>query len=407
MELQGYGHSVVGRVRENNEDNFYCDPRRGVFAIADGVGGRPGGEVASGAVIDAIKDYADDFERIMDFDGDDIDGEHRELIFGQLLNKIQAINLDVYRRGRQGQFEGGIGTTTDLLVFGAGLAFILHIGDSRVYLIRHDEIFRITRDHTFSEYLHDHPILSQRYGKPEQYSNVLTRSIGGSPVVEVDTVFVELEEGDRLVMCTDGLTDYLTGADILEAALRHDDEGLVRELISAANQRGGKDNITVVAVSVSLDDTSFLRDPTRRDTFQKVRFLQSLELFSELEFQEMLKVIRYVEAFDCADGEVVLSRGEEVDGLYVVMNGEFSVELGGRKLDQLGGGEHFGEFALFGEPVRSADVRCVKAGQLLFMSGQNLQTLVREDAVLGNKLLWQLLSRMSRLLQKMLNSSPD
>jgi protein phosphatase len=399
MKFQGCGRSEVGKVRENNEDRFYCDLERGIFVVADGVGGKAGGEIASGTVVEQVRARADDFRRLMESDAS-VETE-REKIFEQLLQSMQNINAEVVRTGRDPRYPGGIATTTDLMVLGGSSAFILHVGDSRIYLIREDEIFRITRDHTFSEHLRDHPELRDRFGSPQNYSNVLTRTIGGSLHVEIDTIFVDLLLGDRLLLCTDGVTDYLTGSQILEFARGSSDQEFLDALSKAANDCGGKDNITALPVRIGRD-REFSRDATRYDTFHRVRCLQSLELFSNLELQEIMKVLRFVHTVQGIAGEEIVSRGDGVDGLYVVMEGSLSVLLEGRELDRVGVGEHFGEFALFGDPVRSADVQCLESCQLLYISGKSLRQLVRQDAVLGNKLLISLLSRTSRRIQTLL-----
>lgn len=402
MKIKGRGRSEVGKVRSNNEDRFFCDPDRGIFVVADGVGGKPGGEVASETVVNSVRERADEFHQLLADRSEELTSVEREEIFGHLQQAFREINSEVFRIGRRRQYPAGIATTADWMILGANSAFILHVGDSRIYLLRDEEIFRLTRDHTFTEHLHDHPQLLEQYKEPEKYSNILTRSVGSSMHVEIDTIFVELEEGDRFLMCTDGITDYFGGAEILNFARGRDDEEFIHELARAANDSGGKDNLTAVTVRVApAAESDFSRGATRYDTFQRVRCLQSLDLFADLEMQEILKVLRFVHARPCEDGEEVVSRGDQVDGIYVVMEGNLSVQIEGREINQIQTGEHFGEFALFGDPVRSADVKALAPSYLLYISGESLRKLVREDPILGNKLLTRLLARMSRLIQEL------
>lgn len=402
MDLKARAATDVGQRRDHNEDRYFCDVELGIFAVADGIGGKPGGEVASQAIIDGLEMRAADIRRFIDARSERFDESKRDEISDYLFEELQAINEDVYYRGMLGEFPQGIGSTLDLVVLTAGGAFVLHVGDSRVYLLRGDEVFRITRDHTFERRLLENPELRGGHGAPSKYSHVLTRSVGRAPRVKVDRLFVGLQTGDRLVLCTDGISDYFGGQEILGFA-QIDDGDLSQRLVNGANEAGGKDNATAVVVSITEDvESAFLRQPTRPDTFKRVRFLKSLNIFSELDLQELLKLLRYINIRECNSDEPVISRGDEVDGLYMVMSGSLAVEIHGVHLDSLAPGDHFGEIGLFGDPVRSADVHCIESCEVLFLSKEHLQRLLREDPVLGNKLLLKLLARCSEIVQQLL-----
>lgn len=403
MDVKAWARTDVGKVRDNNEDRFLCDQSRGIFAVADGIGGKPGGEVASQIIVDALGKRAEEIRRAIDARSKPFSESGRDEILDRLATALQEINQRVYQLRETERYPQGVGSTVDLVVLGGGGAFILHVGDSRVYLLRDDEVFRVTRDHTFSEKLREDTKLRRRYLNPERYAHILTRSIGGAPVVEIDRFFIGLRPGDRLVLCSDGVSNYLSGAEILEFSKVHDDEDLPLRLIACANERGGHDNATAVAVAIPLgEDTGFYRADTRRDTVRSVRILQSVDLFSELDFQELLTVLQHVDVEHRSAGELIIARGDAVDGLYVVMRGELKAQLEGVELSTIESGQHFGEFALFGEPLRSADVRCVEDCELLFLSGESLQEIVGADAALGNKLLTVLLARTSQIIQSML-----
>ena len=413
METISYAATDVGKVRDNNEDRFYRDDTHGVYAVADGVGGKPGGEKASQAIVDGIDGHAPAFARLLQRTQEKSCGEEgilgdeeRDSIFSHLSRALQGINEEVYRSASVGKFRQGIASTVDLVVVGRRSAFILHVGDSRVYLIRGDEIFRVTRDHTYSEYLRQHPELLGEDQSLDHFSHVLTRSMGGKPRVEVDRLFVDVMPGDRLVLCTDGVTDYFTGADILEFSQSCDDGELAKILVDGANARGGKDNATALVVDVRDDeDRPFSRAATRPDTFRSVRFLESVDLFSELELPEMIKVLRFLRSQRTGADELVISRHDRVDGLYLLMSGRLAVEIDGEKVDEIDAGGHFGEFGLFGHPRRVADVRCLEECEILFLSEENLRRLMQTEPVLGNKLLWKLLSRTTELIQQMMTES--
>ncbi len=405
MKLKAHGASDVGRVRSENEDRYYCNAELGVFAVADGIGGKPGGQVASQTVVDGVAERAAEFRRFVDARSPALDDAARDEIFDYLFEELQSINYEVFQRGSSDKYPRGIGCTVDLVVMSPVGAFILHVGDSRVYLFRGDAIYRVTRDHTYAERLREQAGRAGREVDADvnQYAHVLTRSVGATPRVKVDRLFVGIEPDNHLLLCTDGITKYMASSDILEKYRQTDIDGLAGELIAEANECGGADNSTVVVVSVPREESEvFGRESTKPDTFRRVHFLQSIDLFEDLELQEMLKVLRHIYFLRCSADRLVVSRGDAVDGLYFVMSGSLSVELGGRKLGSLGPGEHFGEVGLFGEPVRSADVQCQEDCDILFLPRESLRTLVSEDPILGNKLLWRLLARTSKLIQRML-----
>lgn len=403
MEVRGWAVTDVGKRRSQNEDRFFRDASLGVFAVADGVGGKPGGAEASEIVVDQIESRAGEFRRFIDSRDVPLDGKARDEIFEFLNGALQAINRQVYRQGTPSKFPRGIGSTLDLVVLAPEGAFIMHVGDSRVYLLRNDDIYRVTRDHTYEQTLRQNPRVGEHERESSDYGHVLTRSIGGEPRVKADRLYVDLNPGDRLLMCTDGITSYLAGEDILRFSDDHDDDEIPRRLVDRANELGGEDNSTVVLMSMGPNDDDFLRAPTRPDTFRRVRFLESVDLFANLGFQELLKVLRFVRTRSVSDGDVIISRGDSVDGLYFVMDGQLSVEIDGEELTTLGQGEHFGEFALFGQPVRSADVRAMARSELLYISKANLERLVDEAPDVGTKLLWKMLARTSEIIQQMLD----
>ncbi len=413
LNVDGWAASDIGRRRERNEDRYFCDPAKGVFAVADGVGGKPGGAEASKMVVEQLEERAAEVRRFVDERAVPLDDRSRDEIFEFLTGAVQEINRKVYQKKSPSTYPRGIGSTLDMVVLAAQGAFVLHVGDSRVYLLRGEDIYRITRDHTYEEHIRQNPHLLSGDQTPGEYSHVLTRSIGGRPRVRVDRVFVELKPGDQLLLCTDGITNEVDGAEIQR--LFGDEpprRQTAQKLVDLANERGGRDNATAVVVQVDSsaetgdDGIGFSRATTRRDTFWRVRFLESVEMFSELNFQELLRVLRFVHTRSVTAGETIVRRGDPVDGLYFVMEGQLSVQIESAELTRLGEGEHFGEFALFGEPVRSADVHAECDGELLFISRENVDRLIEQTPGLGIKLLRKMLERTSQIIQSMLGYTP-
>lgn len=403
MELRAWAKSDVGNVRENNEDSIFVDPRQGVFAVSDGVGGRERGDVASRIVTKSLSEAAADLAQLANESDPLDDPTHRERVLEGIREHLSNANQRVFEQSRAASSTSNMAATAEVLLLSRGSAYVGHIGDSRIYMIRGGRIFRVTEDHTYAEYMRRHGDDSVRHlaDSDERFSHVLTRSVGSSPHVDVDTLYLDVLVGDQFLLCSDGLTDYLTGSEILGHAVDHDGEELVDSLIETAKRRGGKDNISVVVVDV-LDDGSTAEMPSRSmDTIRKVGFLEKIDLFDDLRPLELVKILRIVYERSYHAGDTVLERGEEGDSLYMIAEGTISLEIQGQELTQLGAGQHFGELALFGRQHRSATARCVTDALLLSIPSDEFERLVEQNAELGRKLLWNLLRNAAQQIRRM------
>ena len=261
----------------------------------------------------------------------------------------------------------------------------------------------MTEDHTYAEYLrkHEDESLRELADSSERFSHVLTRSMGSSPHVDVDTLFLDVLQGDRFILCSDGLTDVVPGSDILDFAREQDGQALVHQLVDAAKTRGSKDNITVVGVEVTDDGTDVQNRSRTMDTIRRVGFLESIDLFEGLRPLELVKVLRIVYERSYSKGDVILERGEEGESLFMIADGTISLEIQGQELTQLGAGQHFGELALFGHAQRSATARCVTDALLLSIPSDEFERLVEQNARLGKRLLWNLLRNAAQQIRRM------
>ena len=404
MKSQAWGASDVGNVKKQNEDSFLVDLPERVFVVADGVSGRDAGEVASQVVVDHFKEHAGEIAGLIR-DGNALEDDvHRERVLQRLTELVQGANQRVYELGKQPEYNGGMATTVVALVLGQEAGFVAHVGDSRIYLKRHDKIFRITEDHTYAEELRKQGGEQLPESVNERFSHVLTRSIGGRPRVDVDVVFFELQPEDSFLLCSDGLTDYLSGSEILEHMKRYEAEA-VDALIKEAKQRGGRDNIT--AVHVELGDMSqeardSLRTTARIDTMRKISFLAEMQLFKDLTHVELLRMLRIVYEQGYARGDEIVAQRAPSAALYLIVEGSVAVARDGKHLTTLKQGEHFGELSLFEGSVSSVSVQAVSDGTLLLaIALQQFRDLIGDDPKLGNKLLWNVLRQLARQMENM------
>lgn len=405
MELKAWALSDVGNVRSNNEDNYFCDPDRGVFVVADGVGGRDKGEVASQMVAEAVELAAENLYASAAEVDPHTYPEQRERMLDVVRRHIQQVNADIFDTDTGRDNDHGMATTTDLLVVSDESAYVGHVGDSRVYLIRDGQIFRVTEDHTYAELLRRNKRSGVRRlaDQNKKFEHMLTRSMGSKPHVEPDTLFIGVRPGDRFVLCTDGLTDYLNGSEILERSKERDGEQFARELVEEAKTRGGRDNITVVVVDVEMPPDTLRELPAQSfDTLRQVNFLEQIELFDGLDSRDLVKVLRAVYERNFEDGQVVLREGEPSAALYLIVRGEITLTVDGTQVATLRPGQHFGELALFAdEQTRSATATSRGESLLLAIPADKFRKLTTEELEIGNKLLVNLVRHAATQIRSM------
>lgn len=244
----------VGRRRAVNEDAFFRDDRMGFYVVADGVGGHNKGEVASRECVDQLEMWvrgaAKNLERLTAA----VAGGDRDAIWEirRLLESgVQSACYMVYGMAELSPDKRGMSTTCSALLIGGGVAIAAHVGDSRVYRLRERAALQITEDHTLINYKLKHGLITAQEAEQSTAKNVITRAVGHKDYVQVDTADVDVAAGDRFVMCTDGLHGYLkTDDEVVELCGDDAIEAGADAAIHLANQRGGKDNITVVVVEV-------------------------------------------------------------------------------------------------------------------------------------------------------------
>lgn len=231
-----------GMVREINEDSYniivgYAEVPVS-FVIADGMGGHNSGEVASKMAVDIVSDYIIKHPEALIKDED---------LLSAIKGIMEKANADVYASSMQNQVNHGMGTTLILAVVYEGVLYIGHVGDSRVYLVREDNIKRITTDHSYIEELIKMGSLTREEAENHPQKNIITRALGCSQDIQIDTYSLEIKDDDIFVLCTDGLTNMICEEEIKNVVQSIDDpEEACAELVNRANKKGGGDNITVV-----------------------------------------------------------------------------------------------------------------------------------------------------------------
>ena len=239
--LRGGAATDVGRVRQINEDRYLCDESGSLFAVADGVGGHQAGEVAAQTAVETLQET---------FTDPTIEG---------LSSAVQQASEAVWRLAQTASEKRGMGTTLTALALvvqdGDEQLGLANVGDSRAYLLQHGQLEQVTEDHSLVEEMVREGKLTRQEAAVHPQRSIITRALGMEPQIEVDVWQLIPYRGDRLLLCSDGLTNELSDERIA-ATLRQlaDPTDAARDLVRQARAEGGGDNITVVVIDVVDDD---------------------------------------------------------------------------------------------------------------------------------------------------------
>ncbi|MBA3691107.1 MAG: Stp1/IreP family PP2C-type Ser/Thr phosphatase [Actinobacteria bacterium] len=233
MRLRAGVATDIGRVRERNDDSYLVEEP--LFAVADGMGGHKGGDVASQLALETLE------------------AGFREQ-GGGLAQLIRDANVAVLERSRSDSAVRGMGTTLTAVVMKGTSALFAHVGDSRAYLLRAGDLRQLTEDHTLVARMVRSGEISAAEAEVHPHRSVLTRALGTEADVDVDEFDVALTDGDRLLLCSDGLTGMVTEEQIVAIlSAAPDPQDAADRLVRAANRAGGVDNITVMVLDVEVE----------------------------------------------------------------------------------------------------------------------------------------------------------
>jgi protein phosphatase len=240
-----YGtHTHQGRVRTSNEDSYAANAKNRIFLVADGMGGHAAGEIASQIAASTVEELV--------VSRRNSDSQPEETL---RLAALEA-NSRIYDTQRKKPELAGMGSTLTILSFRDDRYYIAHVGDSRAYLLRNGTLDQLTRDHSLVWHLFESGVLRKDELASHPQKNLITRSIGPHPQVEIDLERGDAREGDIYLLCSDGLTDVVSDENIraILSDTAKSPQQLGETLVNAANRGGGPDNITVVVVRLQSGD---------------------------------------------------------------------------------------------------------------------------------------------------------
>jgi serine/threonine protein phosphatase PrpC len=385
--IRFHARSHPGMVRPKNEDAMLADGKNGVFVVADGVGGRAAGEVASALAVDTVEKNIPDLKSLLDRFAAAPEWDTRNEILERIDHVCQLASKVVFDEAEL-RNKKGMTTTLVLLVVGGGTAFLAHVGDSRAYLVRDGLIHQLTEDHSMVNELVRSGQMSYEEAKKSQYRNVITRAVGLYPSVQADTMAIDILPGDRILLCSDGLTDPVNLDQIESLSRQGEVELATNKLLTAALDAGARDNVTVAIIEPEAT-------PQAEAARSRAEVMETLFLFNDLPFHQRLRVARICEARVIGPRETLATQGSPGDAMFVIVEGQVTIAHNGVVLATLKAGEHFGEIALLDAQPRSATVTSRMVGSAIVIRRADFEDFCQREPELGSKLLFQLATTLA------------
>ncbi|WP_205624706.1 Stp1/IreP family PP2C-type Ser/Thr phosphatase [Vulgatibacter incomptus] len=393
MKVASFGATDVGRRRKDNEDAFLADDELGLYAVCDGMGGHAAGEVAAARTLEVIREHVAAHADVVAALAADPSPKSGAAAVQLVEAAIQRACAEVYRLAQADASKRGMGTTCVALIVSGEKGVIGHVGDSRIYLVRGGQVHRLTEDHTLVQAQLKQGVITREQAETSPYRNVITRAVGIQESVHVDTLLTDVQADDVFILCSDGLCGYVDDEETSAVFTAAPASMLPRSLIDLANERGGRDNITVITVHAQGAAGQVGEAEARIDALRRI------PLFMHLSYKEQMAALAIANSRSFEAGEPILNEGEPGAQLFVVVKGKVAVEAGGTRIAEIGRGGHFGEMGLIEPASRSASVRALEPTRCIELGRTELMALMRKEPVLAVKLLWSLVQALSERLR--------
>jgi PPM family protein phosphatase len=398
LDVKAYGVSDIGRRRKRNEDSYIITPELGLHAVADGMGGHNAGDEASKRAVEAVRAFLAARAEVLQAFADDPSPDLGAAAAHLVEEAIQSACAEIHGAAEADPRLRGMGTTFVCLVIAGERGIVAHVGDSRLYLYRHESLHVLTEDHTLIAEQIKAGAITADGAKSSPFKGVLTRALGAHESVQVDSLVVDLLPGDAFLLCSDGLHGYMDDGELLERFGQEVGQELAAGLVSTANERGGRDNITALVVAVEdagVEDAG----GEAPASMARIDVLRRIPLFEHLTYREHSEVLAVAHTRVFRDGELVVREGDPGGDLFVVLDGEVSVEQHGLPIALVGAGGHFGEMGLVDAGPRSASIRARGPLRAMVIHRDAMLALMQREPTLAVKLLWAFVQVLSQRLR--------
>lgn len=409
MRTLAFSATDCGKVRKENEDFHGLLEDLGFFVVCDGLGGHSAGKVASELCVKTLLEsatrradvIAQEFKKVKcEVPFSEIKFQTlRQQVLKFLQESVREASKKIFEEGQANPVQRGMASTVAVLWVIDNVAFCANVGDTRIYLIRGTKIQRLTHDHRLRDEL------KTTTGKSSSVGNALTRAVGLHSAVQVDAISLDLAHEDTLILCTDGVTDYLNDLEIGEHSKRYAPIDLPKKFIEESNSRGGRDNIT--ALVVRLEDPSRAKNAV--DLIRRDEMVSRVKLFQHLSYYELTKVLEVCSVRAYERGAYLIRQGDFSNEMFLITYGKVDILKDGKKVAEREGGETIGEFGIFNNVSRTASAVCSVETKAVVVERRRFLELLRSDSQIGVKVLWaltqELSTKVTEISQEMLDSS--
>ena len=394
IQIEAWASSDIGRVRKHNEDAYLVDLDLGLYLVCDGMGGFKRGEVASGLACEVVRESVKAGRRTLQLHAQHRNATTTAAVRALLQNAVQRACEEIYQASTALTGDGGrMGTTLDAVLIVENHAFTAHVGDGRIYLVRGNEAHQVTEDHSLIQQQIKEGLITPEQARRAKNKNVITRALGVFPSVLVDLLYIELGDGDTLLLCSDGLHNYV-GPEEMKKPAQDGASGGTEALVGLANSRGGRDNITCMVIRAGGGAEEPASAPA-----DHIDVLRRCDLFSFCTYRELVQIASVCEPRVVPANHILFREDEIGREAFILATGGVEVHRGGVTLARLSPPAYFGEMSFIDSPRRSATVTTTAPSSFLVMSRNDFLRLVRQDSALATKLMWRLLHHLSRMVR--------
>ena len=393
-----------GLVRKNNEDHLLEMPEIGLFAVADGMGGELYGEVASETAINALHDFVTENRAVIDAFQMNSSAENKVQVLDMLADALRNANAKVFKEADKRDIDGKMGTTLTALLVIDSSGFMVHTGDSRLYMIRNGETTQLSTDHTL---INDYKKQFGDYSGvfDAKFSGILTKAVGIQEYVEPEKLTFAILPEDKYLLCSDGLynglecdtPDFGTIFDAPFEDPQKEKERLkeaMRNLTDIVYKNGAPDNVSMILVSAFSEDEEEVTGT--REFIKKFDKIRSMELFKDLEYKELLAVMAQVEIRTYNKYDVISKMSAADRELFIILDGKVSALKGTKLLKTFRSGDHIGDVAFLSGEIPTYNLFLDKTSSFLVIKKSAFDKIVAEEPIIGVKLLTQLATVLAK-----------
>ena len=393
-----------GLKRKKNEDSLLEMPEIGLFAVADGMGGELCGEVASSIAINCLRDFVTENRTVIDAFQMNSSPENKTQVLDMLADALRNANAKVFKEATERGITGKMGTTLTVFLASDNTGFMVHAGDSRLYMIRSSEITQLSTDHTLlNDYKKQFGDYSQSF--EDKFTGVLTKALGIQEYVEPEKLSFAIWPEDRYLICSDGLYGYLEN-DIsvlkeffstgFEDALKEKEllKDSMTKMVDIVYKNEAPDNISMILVSAfSLDEEEVTGTKEFIKKFDKIR---EVNLFKDLDYRELLTVMAQVEVRTYNKYDVISKMSATDRELFIILDGKVSALKGSKLLKTFHSGDHIGDVAFLSGEMPTYNLFLDKTSSFLVIKKSAFDKIVAEEPIIGVKLLTQLATVLAK-----------